>query len=99
MEGNMTNPLSSLLGKIMKHSLLQSSANRLILTLLLIFALIIVLFVYGGYRTNTEITACKEQGGTPVYRTQVQEFLNDGQGSGGISQKFQVFDHCNFGSK
>ncbi|QIR35885.1 hypothetical protein HCG51_03345 [Tolypothrix sp. PCC 7910] len=95
----MANPLSSLLRKIMRHSLLQSSANRVILTLLLIFALIIVLFVYGGYRKNALITACKEQGGTPVYRTQVQEFLDDGRGSGGINQKFQVFDYCKSGSK
>ncbi|MBD2165540.1 hypothetical protein H6G04_14160 [Calothrix membranacea FACHB-236] len=83
----------------MKHSLLQSSANRVILTLLLIFALIIVLFVYGGYRKNALITACKEQGGTPVYRTQVQEFLDDGRGSGSINQKYQVFDYCKSGSK
>ncbi|RCJ40817.1 hypothetical protein A6770_37350 [Nostoc minutum NIES-26] len=67
--------------------------------LVLVFGFIIVLFVYGGERKNALITACKEQGGTPIYRTQVQEFLDDGRGSGGISQKFQVFDYCNFGSK
>ncbi|MEA5506947.1 hypothetical protein VB735_28410 [Halotia wernerae UHCC 0503] len=83
----------------MKHNLLQSSANRVILALTLIFAAIIILFVYGGYRTAAEIKACKEQGGTPMYHTQVQEFLDDGQRAEGISQKFHFFDRCDFRNK
>lgn len=83
----------------MKRPFLQSSGNRAILAIALIIASIIALSIMGGYRENAAIATCKTNGGTPVYRTEVQEFPVDNQGTTGINQEYQVFDYCDYNNR
>jgi hypothetical protein len=95
----MANPISSALKRVTRHPLLQSTTNRVVLFAALVFALIIVFGVIGGYRESRDIAACKAQGGKSIYRTKTQELPADAQGTIGISQKYQVFDRCEFSNK
>jgi hypothetical protein len=58
----------------------------------LILVAIVVLYAVGSYRDHVVISACKAQGGTPIYRTEYRE-MPDGQG-GSIRQSYPVLDRC-----
>jgi len=95
----MANLVSSWFRKLMRHPLLQSPGNRAILAIALIIVAVVVLSIIGTYREQAEIAACKQKGGTLVYRTEVQEFPTDSQGNIGINQEYQVFDYCDYGKQ
>jgi hypothetical protein len=95
----MANPVSSWLRKLMRHPLLQSSGNRAVLAIALIIVAVVVLSIVGTYREHAEIAACKQKGGTLVYRTDVQEVPTDSRGNIGINQEYQVFDYCDYGKQ
>ncbi|MCG9892246.1 MAG: hypothetical protein MH252_14380 [Thermosynechococcaceae cyanobacterium MS004] len=89
------NPLKLFLRKVLRHPYLQSPGNRGVVILILIFASIAGLFVIGTLREFADVANCKEQGGTPVYRENIQEFVHDGSGRGAPERvKYRVFDHC-----
>jgi hypothetical protein len=82
--------------EIMKHPLLRSASNRIILALIAIIVLSMVGLAIGDNRENAEIKACKERGGTPVFRKRVQEFPVDDRGKR-VEREYEVFDYCQLG--
>jgi hypothetical protein len=88
----MANPIYFLSRKLMQHPWLKTQGDRTMVAIVLVMMTIIVLTMVGSYRENVDISACKAQGGTPIYRTAVQE-VTDSQGNS-FRQEYQVFDRC-----
>ncbi|WP_036945625.1 hypothetical protein [Pseudanabaena sp. PCC 6802] len=79
--------------KIAKHPFLRSPSNRAIVVFVLILGLSMVGLAIGSDRENAEIRACKEKGGTPVFRKRVQEIPINDRGER-VEREYQVFDYC-----
>jgi hypothetical protein len=74
--------------------MLKTPGNRVIMLFGLLFGTILILNVIEGNRVSTAISACKSQGGTPIYRKHIQKMPTDSQG-GTVNQEYSAYDYCN----
>jgi hypothetical protein len=89
----MTNPMYLLSRTLSQHFWLKTPGDRVIAAIGLLFGAILILNVIAGNRVSTAISACKSEGGTPIYRKRIQEISTDNQGNS-IRQEYPAFDHC-----
>jgi hypothetical protein len=89
----MANPIRLLSRKILQHPWLKTPGNLAIMVVGLLFAITLILNVIAGNRVSTAISACKSQGGTPIYRKHIQKIPTDSQG-GTVNQEYSAFDYC-----
>jgi hypothetical protein len=88
----MASPFYHLSKKLKQLPGFKTPGDRAFSMIGLILVTIVVLYAIGSYRDQGVISACKAQGGKPVYRTEYRE-MPDGNG-GSFRQSYPVLDRC-----
>lgn len=90
----MASPLYYLSKKLKQLPWFKTAGDRAFFVIGLILVTIVVLYAIGAYRDHVTISACKAQGGTPIFRTVIGETIVDAQGNSAKRPDYQEFDRC-----
>ena len=88
----MASPLYYLSKKLKQLPGFKTPGDRAFSIIALILITIVMLYAVGRYRDQGVFSACKAQGGKPIYRTEYWE-MPDGSG-GSFRQSYPVLDRC-----